>query len=106
MGNPDFIVWLSNWMWISKVKGYDRAKKILREISKKTRYLFFDTAQGGTDTIDSHQLDGKEGVYKLLKENTVFPFINDLGLSEPTYHKRNLFLRILIVVKQEKLKEI
>jgi len=63
----------------------------LNKISKKTDHLFFDTAQGGSDTIDSFQLEGAPAVYKLLKENTNFLFVEDLGLSEETYHQRNFF---------------
>ena len=62
MQNTDFVVWLSNWMWVAKEHGYERAKK--------TDHLFFDTAQGGSDPIDSFQLEGAPAVYKLLKENT------------------------------------
>ena len=88
----DFVVWLSNWMWIAKYQGFDEAKKLLYEVSKRTNYLFFDTAQGGTDTIDSFHMDGRDGVLELLKQNTVFNTIKDLGQSEEGYHKRNLFL--------------
>jgi len=91
MQNTDFVVWLSNWMWIAKEHGYENAKKILNKISKKTDHLFFDTAQGGSDSIDSFQLEGAPAVYKLLKENTNFLFVEDLGLSEETYHQRNFF---------------
>jgi SAM-dependent methyltransferase len=92
LDKTDFVVWLSNWMWIAKNQGFDEAKKLLYEVSKRTNYLFFDTAQGGTDTIDSFHMDGSEGVYELLKQNTVFSVIKDLGESEEGYHKRNLFL--------------
>jgi len=88
----DFVVWLSNWMWIAKDQGIDEAKVLLNEVSKRTKYLLFDTAQGGTDKIDSFHLDGGKGVHDLLKENTVFSFIKDLGESEESYHRRNLFL--------------
>jgi len=92
LDKTDFVVWLSNWMWIAKNQGFDEAKKLLYEVSKRTNYLFFDTAQGGTDTIDSFHMDGSEGVYELLKQNTIFSVIKDLGESEEGYHKRNLFL--------------
>jgi len=91
MQNYDFIIWLSNWMWIAKLEGIETAVKILNKISSKTNHLFFDTAQGGSDPIDSYQLGGRSDVYKLLKKNTDFRFIEDLGLSEESYHQRNLF---------------
>tara|TARA_B100000315_G_scaffold260325_1_gene320869 strand:+ start:1707 stop:2948 length:1242 start_codon:yes stop_codon:yes gene_type:complete len=91
MQNYDFIIWLSNWMWIAKFEGIEIAHKILNKISSKTNHLFFDTAQGGSDSIDSYQLKGRSDVYKLLKKNTDFRFIEDLGLSEESYHQRNLF---------------
>ena len=91
MQNYDFIIWLSNWMWIAKFEGIEIALKILNKISSKTNHLFFDTAQGGSDSIDSYQLKGRSDVYKLLKKNTDFRFIEDLGLSEESYHQRNLF---------------
>jgi len=91
MSNYDFVVWLSNWMWIAKSQGVDEAKQILYEVSKRSKFMFFDTAQGGTDKADSFHLDGVEAVYALLKENTVYQYIEDLGLSEKGYHQRNLF---------------
>ena len=91
MQNYDFIIWLSNWMWIAKLEGIETSVKILNKISSKTNHLFFDTAQGGSDPIDSYQLGGRSDVYKLLKKNTDFRFIEDLGLSEESYHQRNLF---------------
>jgi hypothetical protein len=79
-------------MWISKAYGPDIAKHILYEVSKKAKMLFFDTAQGGTDKADSYHLRGEKEVEKLLRENTIYKYIINLGLSEPTYHQRNMFL--------------
>jgi len=84
----DFIVWLDNFMWIAQAYGLDEAKKILMETSKKCELMYFETSQGGG--MSSYQFT-KDEVYNLLKENTQFDNIEDLGISNDGWWDRNLF---------------
>ena len=84
----DFIIWLDNFMWIAQAYGLEEAKKILMETSKKCKIMYFETSQGGG--MSSYQFT-KDEVHNLLKENTQFDTIEDLGISNDGWWDRNLF---------------
>ena len=84
----DFIIWLDNFMWIAQAYGLEEAKKILMETSKKCKIMYFETSQGGG--MSSYQFT-KDEVHNLLKENTQFDTIEDLGISNDGWWARNLF---------------
>jgi len=84
----DFIIWLDNFMWIAQAYGIEEAKKILNETSKKCKIMYFETSQGGG--MSSYQFTRDE-VYNILKENTQFDTIEDLGVSNDGWWARNLF---------------
>lgn len=91
----DFVVWYSNFMWIAKNHGWDKAYELVRIISEKVPVLFFETAQKKSDGVaGDFSLDGVEGVQKMLQEHSTYTDITNLGVPPMQEHwrSRNVFL--------------
>ncbi len=75
---------LSVFQWMSKGNSeLDRAKLILREISKRADYLFFELGcNWGSSAIEVKE-PALRWIFGLLKENTVYSGIWYLGTTRP-----------------------
>lgn len=90
----DFAVWLSQWMWLAKQDGMERAKRRLRQLSTSVPALVFETAQGPHDgAAGSREVTGPAGVRDLLRENTTYGSIRSIGVSPGNWLSgRSVFL--------------
>jgi 2-polyprenyl-3-methyl-5-hydroxy-6-metoxy-1,4-benzoquinol methylase len=90
LGIYDFIIWFDNWMWIEKQHGYTYACDLLAEIAAKTNILFFSTSQN--DGQAKGKIKTADDVFKLLKRETGFFDIRNLGVVKDGWHKRSMFV--------------
>lgn len=91
-GMYDFGIWLANWMWIAADSGVDYAKKMLKQVSETVPVLFFETAQAGGSQAGNHGMNTPADVERLLRENTVYNKVQDLGPSADGWMARNTFM--------------
>ena len=85
----DFIVWFDNWMWIEKQNGFDQACDLLALASESAPVMFFSTSQN--DGQAKNQIKTKEDVYELLKRETCYTNIQNLGTVNDKWHQRSIF---------------
>jgi hypothetical protein len=89
-GMYDFCVWLANWMWIATDGGYDYACNMLRKVSDVIPVLFFETAQASGSQAGNHGINSVQDVIDLVRSNTTYSSVVDLGESADGWHGRNL----------------
>lgn len=85
----DFCIFLDCWMWIEKSEGYENAKYILKKISEKCEVMFFSTSQN--DGMARNEIKCARDVENLLRENTVYKNIRNLGVVKDGWHQRTMF---------------
>lgn len=90
-GMYDFCIWLANWMWIATDGGYEYACEMLNKVSKVIPVLFFETAQAGGSQAGNHGIVTSSDVINLIRSNTDYSQVEDLGPSADGWHGRNLF---------------
>lgn len=93
-GQFDFAVWLSQWMWLNKQVGPERARLRLRQLSEAVPLLVFETAEGPDDgDAGTADVVGPEGVRRLLEESTAYASIVEIGQSPGDWlDRRTVFL--------------
>jgi hypothetical protein len=90
--NPDFVVWLSNWMWIAKQKSEKLAKECLRKVSRKCPVLIFETAEVEGSIAGNFGIQNADDVKDLLLANTSYSNVECIGLSVDGWHNRHIFM--------------
>lgn len=90
--DPDFIVWLSNFMWISYARDYQFAVEMIERFKSDGRDLIFDSAQHGGDGEAGKYVPFKSGndVYRML--NKYYSDIERISGHSVSWNKRDLFV--------------
>jgi len=92
-GVYDFAVCLSMFQWVIYYQGMEKAKEILRTISRKIPILLFDVSQGDTQKSKAYHFKDAGKIRQFLLDNTEYTDIQDLGCEPGTkWQKRNLFI--------------
>lgn len=92
LSNCDFVVWLSNFMWIVEQQGFDSAVQIIEIFREKGKDLIFDTAQHQKDgAAGKHTpFNSSEDVKKMLER--IYDNVVDTGPMPDSWNQRNLFV--------------
>lgn len=78
----DFVVWLSQWMWLAKQTDTQTAKQRLFQISEISPTLIFETAISPKNSdAGSGGIESQEDLENLLRENTRYSKFENLGPS-------------------------
>jgi SAM-dependent methyltransferase len=87
----DFVIWLSNFMWVVKQQGYDNSFKLLKEVADNAPVLLFETAQhpkdGGAGKFCP--FNGSEDVRAMLSK--VYSNVADVGVPSRGWGNRTVF---------------
>lgn len=88
----DFVVWFSNWMWVCKHGGRERALELLSFVSENVPLMFFDCSQGPDDGMAGEFSlgTGAEGTRQALLDHTAYETVEDLGTT-PGWRGRHMF---------------
>jgi len=86
----DFAIWLDNWMWIEKAYGWNTACLFLGQVSLQIPTLFFSTSQN--DGKAKNKIKTAKDVETLLRNNTHYTKIKNLGAVNDNWHKRSIFI--------------
>ena len=84
------IVWLSQFNWLVKQKGWEHALDCLWEIGKHCDTLVFETA--GKDDGSAPLETTQEDVFKILAKNTIFTEIKNTGQWNDLWTPRDVYI--------------
>lgn len=88
----DFVVWMSNWMWIAKLAGAEFARSRLELVAENVDTLIFETAEGDVSMAGSGGLATAADVEQMLAETTGYDVTNLGPPPGDRWHRRSVFL--------------
>lgn len=89
-GGFDFAVWLSNWMWVAKQAGVERARDMVVELADSVPVLVFETAESeNTSMAGAGGIGSVSDVEELLLDG--YESVTWVGV-EAGWHRRSMFL--------------
>jgi hypothetical protein len=111
-GNPktgkfDFCIWYSQFMWMVKSHGKEKSIEFMKYLSETCDTLFFETSEGDKAAgkfMKKMGVTGANAVSTLLKNNSYYNNITNLGPSNDGWSKRNIFICKNPVSKDERKK--
>lgn len=88
LGTFHVTLWLSQWMWLVKEYGWDRAKRMLFDVSRKSFTMVFECAgNDGGAALGKTQ----EEIGKIFEDNTCYFRYRNLGVI-PGWGERNIYI--------------
>ena len=89
---PDFVVWMSNWMWVAELAGGEFARDRIQFISQRVPTLIFETAEGGVSMAGSAGIRSADDVEAMLTDLTGYTVTNLGPPAGDSWHSRSVFL--------------
>lgn len=89
---PDFVVWMSNWMWVAQQAGERFARERLELIGEHVDALIFETAEQGVSMAGSASIRTAGDVFDLLAETTPYRIVNAGPPPGDRWHGRSVFI--------------